>query len=251
MEDGSSIRKTTEEKREEDEVARAVNATLAEEEKKRKEEEDEKKKQLDLEKKKKEGEVKIKKDGELEKERKGKGEALPCYNLTCPIIKPCQPCEECPGVKPCSDCPPEKECPEVRCGPCPPIFCQPCPVSNMTNSDQGHTTPSACPGEPAMSVPAAIAVGAMGSLLITGVAAAIGLVLRYVPPIASGFFFLATIIIVWYLCSQYPETAREIGGRAANLLREAAVALGHRVMEAIRRHQDQVGFPILLIEFHV
>ncbi len=94
-----------------------------------------------------------------------------------------------------------------------------------------------------MSVPAAIAVGAMGSLLITGVAAAIGLVLRYVPPIASGFFFLATIIIVWYLCSQYPETAREIGGRATNLLREAAVALGHRVMEAIRRHQEQVGVP--------
>ncbi len=89
-------------------------------------------------------------------------------------------------------------------------------------------------------------VGASASLLFTGLAAIIGLLLRYVSPIASGFIFVATLVIIWYLCSHYPETAREIGGRAATLLREAAVALSHRVMAAIRHH-DQVGVPILPI----
>jgi hypothetical protein len=60
---------------------------------------------------------------------------------------------------------------------------------------------------------------------------------------------------MWYLCSQYPETARELGGRATTLLREAVVALGHRVMEAIRHHQEQVGFSnkpsLSKNEFHV
>jgi hypothetical protein len=84
-------------------------------------------------------------------------------------------------------------------------------------------------------------VGACASLLVTGVATIVGLVLRYVPPTISGFLILATIIIIWYLCSHYPETARELGGRAATLLREAAAALSHRIMAAIRHH-DQVGF---------
>jgi hypothetical protein len=79
---------------------------------------------------------------------------------------------------------------------------------------------------------------------VTGVAALIGILLRYVSPVASGFIFVVTIIIIWYLCSHYPETAREMGSRAANLLREAAVALGHRVMEAVQRHQEQVGVPV-------
>ncbi len=95
-----------------------------------------------------------------------------------------------------------------------------------------------------MSASLALLVGVLVGLLCSAVAAAIGLILRYVPPIASGFLFLATVIIVWYLCSQYPETAREIGGRAATLLREAAVALSHRIMAAIRHH-DQVGFSFL------
>jgi hypothetical protein len=53
---------------------------------------------------------------------------------------------------------------------------------------------------------------------------------------------MATIIFIWYLCSHHPEAARELGGRAATLLREAAEALGHRVMAAIQRHQNQVSF---------
>jgi hypothetical protein len=97
-----------------------------------------------------------------------------------------------------------------------------------------------------MSVPVALAVGASAGVLLTGVAATIGLILRYVNPIASGFLFMAIIVIIWYLCSHYPETARELGGQAVTLLREAAVALGHRVMAAIQRHQEQVSFPVIL-----
>ncbi len=81
-----------------------------------------------------------------------------------------------------------------------------------------------------MSVPVAMLVGACASLLVTGVATAIGLLLRYVQPTISGLLIIAILILVWYLSSQYPDTARELGARAATLLREAATALSHRVM---------------------
>ncbi len=76
-----------------------------------------------------------------------------------------------------------------------------------------------------MTVPVAMVVGAVVSLFVTGVAAAIDLLLRYVPPIVSGILFLAVIILIWYLSSQYPETARELGGRVVATLREATIAL--------------------------
>ncbi len=95
-----------------------------------------------------------------------------------------------------------------------------------------------------MSVPAAMAVGAVASLLVAGVATGVGLLLRYVPPMISGLFFISIIIMVWYLSSQYPEAARDLGGRVVATLREATVALGHRVDEAIQRHNEQVGFPV-------
>jgi hypothetical protein len=100
-----------------------------------------------------------------------------------------------------------------------------------------------------MPTAVAVAVGASAALLTVGVATGVGLLLRYVPPIVSGFLFLATVVILWYLCSQYPETARELGGRAMGILREASVALGHRIMAAVQRHQDQVVFPILVLFF--
>ncbi len=100
-----------------------------------------------------------------------------------------------------------------------------------------------------MSASLALAVGVPVGLLCSAVAAVIGLILRYVSPIASGFIFLATIIIVWYLCSQYPESARELGGRVATLLREAATSLSHRIVEAIRHHNEQVSFPVLIPSF--
>jgi hypothetical protein len=241
LEDGSSMRKSEEERKEDEELAREVNRTLAEEEKKRQEEEDEKKKR--------EGKVEVKKDGKLETERKDKGEALPCYNLTCPIIDPCQPCkkEECPEAKECGPCP------TIRCKPCPrcedprecpPVDCPPvlpCPVDNSTSQPPPEVN---CPEPASMSPAVAMAVGAVASLTITGVVAALGLLLRYVSPFVSGFLFISLVVLTWYLSSHYPETARDLGGRVVATLREATVALGHRVVEAIQRHNEQVGFPV-------
>ncbi len=100
-----------------------------------------------------------------------------------------------------------------------------------------------------MSVPEAMAVGVVATLLVTGVATAIGLLLRYASPIVSGFVFLASHILMWYLSSHHPETAREIGGRVVATLREATIALSHRVMEAIQRHNEQVCFPVVIPSF--
>jgi hypothetical protein len=248
MEDGSSIQKTVEEEREDEEVAKAVNRTLAEEEK-RKEEEDEAKRKKGKE---------IKQKG---KKESGEDEASPTFNCSCPLVKPCQKCPEEPDCPSCEDCPQPKECPAQEicpeivpchpceeCGPCPEIRpckpcrpCGPCPVVNYT-----ETTPSICHcSEEAMgmTVPVALLVGVCAGGLLTGAAAVLGLVIQYFSPLECGFVFLATIIIVWYFSSQYPETARELGGRAATLLREAATALSHRVMEALRHHHEQVGLP--------
>jgi hypothetical protein len=253
MEDSTSIRKTEEEKKEEEEVARAVNKTLAEEEKKRQEEEDEKKKRTEDEtrgRKKDRGEKEIPKAREPEEERKDKGEALPCYNLTCPVVKPCQPCKEeeepCPGQEPCEKCPDVEQCPDCpRCGQCPEVKpcdpCLPCPVANLT---MGPPSTPGCPEPASMSVLEAMAVGAIASLLVTGVATAIGLLLRYTSPIFSGLLFIFIVVLTWYLSSRYPDVAREAGGRVVAVLREATVALGHRIMEAIRHHNDQVGLPV-------
>jgi hypothetical protein len=263
MEDGSSIRKTEDERREEEEIAKAVNATLAKEEAERKKEEDERKKRLDLEKKKnetqKKDETKKKKpekegkteDSGLDEGKEGKDEALPSCNLTCPIVEPCPKPKECPAPVVCEECPEAKEC-----GPCPTVQpCKPCPGNNST-VDQDSPSPPSCMEPASMSVPEAMAIGAMAGLLVTGLATTIGLLLRYVSPIVSGFIFVATIIIVWYLCSHHPEAAREIGGRVVETLRAATATLSHRVVAALQRHHDQVGLPVKLYsplynEFHV
>jgi hypothetical protein len=250
-------KKTEEEEKEDEEVARAVNATLAEEEKKRKEEEDEKKKKLEQEKNRTgTGQEADSGTGGTEKE-KGQHGACPTVNLTCPDrescqscpeVKECSPCGQCPEVTMCPvpvDCPEPMECPEqevcpsIECGPCPPVICKPCSSSNHTLSTQDV----GCPEDSgqSMSIPVAMAVGAAASVLVMGVATTVGLVIRYVSPMISGFVFLATIVIVWYLSSQYPETARELGRRTWTVLQEATVALGHRIVEAIRHHNEQVG----------
>jgi hypothetical protein len=255
MEDGSSIKKFEEEKREDKELAELVNKTLAEEAEK-KEEEEKKKRQLDPEKKR--DETKKKKDEKDEKKKtvetgivveEDKDEAFPSSNCTdsCPTPIECEQCPECPTVRcnPCKKCPEPKEedCPPCR--PCRP--CGPCPVVNSTVPDLPPT--SACPEAPGMSLPAAVAVGVAAGILLTGVATTFGVLLRYLSPIESGLIFLATIIFVWYLCSHHPETARELGGRAATLLREAATALSHRVVEALRHHNEQVDSSIFLLVF--
>jgi hypothetical protein len=247
LEDGSSVRKKTEdEKKEDEEVARAVNATLAEEEKRKKEEEDEKKKRD--EKSRMTGKMKDQdKKKEDTKTQVGQGEDCPPCNNTCPEVEICHPCGPRPEERPCLevDChpyPPCKECPEEKpCSPCRP--CMPCPALNCTGGHQDCPSTPSCPEAGGMSASLALAVGVLVGLLCSAVAVAIGLILRYVPPIASGFLFLATIVIIWYLCSHYPEAARELGVRVATLLREAAETLGHRVMEVIQRHQEQVCVP--------
>ncbi len=236
-------KKTEEEKKEDEEIEKAVNATLAEEEEKKRLEEEKKKKEdeakikkLDKEKSKKEGNSGREDQPEKDDQPEGQDEACPSANFTCPEIKPCSPCEECgscPDVDPCQPC-----------GPCPPIHCQPCPVANCTSVDNTAKVPQECPNpvEVTMPLPVAIAVGATLGALVTGVAAGIGLLLRYASPIESGFVFLASLILMWYLSSHHPEVARELGGRVVTLLREATNTLGHRIAEAIR-HRDQVSFP--------
>jgi hypothetical protein len=248
LEDSTSIKKSVEEVKEEEELAERVNATLAEEKRK----EDEEKRREDKKKKKIEDEIKGRKeDVDEKKDFEDKDEACPPVNVSCPVIEPCQPCQDC---KVCQNCPPEKECPEIKkCGPCPtvkpckpclPVDCHPCgPRPNLTES-----SPSTCQcpegQDLAMTIPVAMAVGAAASLLVIGVATAVGLVIRYVSPMFSGLLFISIIVLTWYLSSHYPGTARELGGRAATLLREAATTLSHRIMAAIRHHNDQVGFSI-------
>jgi uncharacterized membrane protein YphA (DoxX/SURF4 family) len=272
LEDGSSIKKTAEEEKEERELAEKVNATLAaEEEKERQEKEEKEKKKRQDQEKKKTGTNQEKGTGTSGVE-KGQDEACPTFNQTCPEQESCQPCPEvkdcspcgvCPEENPCPApviCPEQEECPELEV--CPPTKFGPEIVDTSTvvvlnNSTDAHQE---CPAPPSctdagMSVPTALVVGACAGGLLTGVAAAIGLILRYVDPIVSGFFFVATVVLIWYFSSHYPETARELGARAATLLREAATALGHRIMEAIRHREDQVGFPnkpsLPKNEFHI
>jgi hypothetical protein len=251
LEDGSSIKKTEEERKEDRELAEKVNATLAEEEKERQEEE-EKEKKRDKENAKKEGDENQSKKEDKKKEDLGKDGAK---GGTFPIVE-CPTPVECPKEKACpelKECPVQEVCPEVEpcqpCGPCPPIHCQPCPICNGTSGDRpivANVTRLDCPSEPAspgMTVPVAMIVGASASLLVTGMVAILGLLLRYAPPLISGFLFLFLVALTWYLSSHYPETARELGGRVVATLREATIALGHRVLEVTQHHQDQVGVP--------
>jgi hypothetical protein len=249
LDDGSSIRKTEDEKKEEEELAKAVNATLAEE-KKRQEEEDEKRRQED-EKKRTEDEAQKKKKDKDGKERaivekqEGQDEACPPVNNTCPPVNnTCPIVEPCPKIKECHECPAPKDCPPVEeCGPCPEVRpCKPCPVDNTTRVNLECPSSPSCTESSGMSVPVAMVVGASISLVTMGAAATVGLILRYVPPLISGIFFLSIVFVVWFLSSHYPDAARELGARAATLLREAATVLSHRVMEAIQRHNEQVGF---------
>jgi hypothetical protein len=146
--------------------------------------------------------------------KKGQDEACPTVNHTCPDTEPCQicpevrpcsPCKECPApvvCQPCDDCPPCKEC-----GPCPVVRlcepCQPCVVNDTTV--QSPSNPGCSDPVQAMTVPVAMAVGAGAALLVTCVATAVGLVIRYVPPTVSGFFFLSTIIIARNLARKVPR----------------------------------------------
>jgi hypothetical protein len=245
LEDGSSIRKTEEERKEDEELAERVNATLAAEEAEKKKEEDEKKRKLDQKKKTTTDEVKDHKEKRTDiGGQMGQGKDCPSANLTCPEVKPCPAPKECPEEKecpPCRRCPDPEECPEVEpcepCGPCPPVHCKSC------NETSSLPQPCQCL-EAGLTVPVAMMVGAITGLVAMGVATILGFLLRYAPPVVSGLLFLSIVLLTWFLSSRYPDVAREAGGRVVAALREATVALGHRIMEAIRHHNDQVGLPV-------
>jgi hypothetical protein len=243
LEDGSSVKKKTEEeKKEDEEIQKAVNATLAAEEEKRRQEE----KKKEDEAKKKKNDTDKKESGEKKKEVRSQDEACPPVNSSCPTVRPCPEvnctgqCGTCPDIKPCPICSDKEcdECPEIT--PCQP--CQPCLVTNNTEVVQDQPPSISCPEVTGMPTAVAVAVGASAALLAVGVATGVGLLLRYASPIESGFLFVATIIIVWYLCSHHPEAAREMGGRVVAVLREATLTLSNRVVAAIRHHNEQVGF---------
>jgi hypothetical protein len=253
LEDGSSVRKKTEKEEEEDKkIAEAVNRTLvAEEEEKRKEEMKKRKKTV-------EDPVQVREDEASPDQVCPEDPLCPdpvkcpeektCpEERTCPEEKTCPSCDECGTCPPCGPCPVTNHTEERSCKPCRP--CGPCPVNNTTRVNLECPSPPSCTESSGMSVPVAMVVGASISLVTMGAAAAVGLILRYVPPLISGIFFLSIVFVVWFLSSHYPDVAREMGGRVATILREATVALGHRIMAAIQRHQEQVGFPVVVSFF--
>jgi hypothetical protein len=124
------------------------------------------------------------------------------------------------------------EHPGVHCKPC-----LPCPtVKPPVDCDPGLSGNAA----PAMSVPVAVVVGAVGSLLAMALVGVAGLILRYAPVFVSGSLFVGTIIIVWYLCSKYPAVARDLGTRVIELAREATHSLADRVLGALRSQREVI-----------
>jgi hypothetical protein len=157
-------------------------------------------------------------------------------------VIPCVPCKPC---KSCRPCPSIKLCEPVACKPvaCVPVRCQAVPC-----------TPVDCPSPPAiggevavasMTVPVALAVGAAATLLVMGIVAFVGFVIRYLPIYISGTVFIGSVLLTGYLSSRYPASARELGLRAMGLAREAATALVNRAMAALRG-PNQVGSPFCI-----
>jgi hypothetical protein len=120
------------------------------------------------------------------------------------------------GLNNGTGCPP---CPSLRdvCGP-----------TSTSPGDSGTTT---------LATPEAILVGAAAAVLILVVAATVAILVRYLPTITSGLLIVATIVLVWYLSSMYPEAARRLGARVLGALRRAATSIVDRVL---RRHHPEV-----------
>ncbi len=115
--------------------------------------------------------------------------------------------------------------------------CTPCPTLHEIC---GPSTPShgdRCATPSVLATPEAILVGAASAVLILVVAAAVAIIVRYLPNITSGLLIVAIIALVWYLSSMYPEAARRLGARAWEALRRAATSIVDRVL---RRHHSEV-----------
>jgi hypothetical protein len=160
-----------------------------------------------------------------------------CKPVECQPVK-CEPVACKPGL--CKPGKPRSCSPCKPAGPCEPVPCRPV---NSTEVESAGCPPVNCGPDwvPSMSVPVALVVGATASLVAIGLATTVGLILRYLPPLVSGFIFITTIIFIWYVCSHYPGVARDLGQRALNLAREATTTLVNRAMAALRGH-NQVSF---------
>jgi hypothetical protein len=84
--------------------------------------------------------------------------------------------------------------------------------------------------------PEAVLVGAAATVLVLVVAAAVAIIVRYFSTITSGLLIVSTIVLVWYLSSMYPESARRLGARVWAALRSAATSVVDRVLG--RRHPE-------------
>jgi hypothetical protein len=114
--------------------------------------------------------------------------------------------------------------------------CVPCPDLHEAC---GPTTPS--PGDSdtfTLATPEAILVGAAAAVLVLVVAAAVAIIVRYLPNITSGLLIVATIVLVWYLSSMYPEAARRLGARILGAVRSAATSIVDRLLR--RNHPEVV-----------
>jgi hypothetical protein len=128
-----------------------------------------------------------------------------------------------------------------------PRECPACPPPTTTSTP----APQLCgPGSPgggdlggvALSTPLAILVGAVATLLVCALAAAIGIILRYMPILMSGLLVLAVMAVVWRYSSTHPAAARECGQRLWTFLRGTATTLVDRMF----RRNPQVRILLLL-----
>jgi hypothetical protein len=109
--------------------------------------------------------------------------------------------------------------------------CPPCPIRHEGGG------PSSCDSGTnvaALATPEAILVGAAAAVLVLVVAAAVAIVVRYLPTFTSGLLIVATIILVWYLSSMYPEVARRLGARVLGAVRSAATSIVDRLLRRDR-----------------
>jgi hypothetical protein len=85
-----------------------------------------------------------------------------------------------------------------------------------------------------LATPEAVLVGAAATLLVLLLAAAVGLVLRYMPVLISGLSILVLVFVVWYLSSKYPGAARRLGARIWEALRSGVSAVVDRLLRRDR-----------------
>jgi hypothetical protein len=139
------------------------------------------------------------------------------------------------GVPPCQPTSAPRECPA-----CPSTTSIPAPQLCGPSSTGGGSL-----GEVALSTPMAILVGAVATVLVCVLAAAIGIIIRYMPILMSGLIVLAAIALVWHYSSTHPAAAREWGRHLWDLLRGAATSLVNRVF----RRGPQVRVHLILWYF--